>query len=197
MEPETKNFKIIAMVRKTKSHAQLRNEIDELEAKQAYLLAKNHELQDHLNKASATAEALRQEIKNIKNKTPKWHYGLAFFGFAVGTALCASGIGLLPGALVLGVTSLILGSMIILSDACFIGYNIYRQCERIPNVSPSSHAPAIKTTTQAIPLPHPTPPSENHILISTKPLFSPRSRDVPDKKPEEQQTNPHVPSPTG
>jgi hypothetical protein len=236
LEPEIKNFEIIAMVRNTKSHEQLLKEIDELETKQAYILAKivsqkedletrathaEKQIQDfngkydtdinkmknlqlELESANATTEILRQELKNIKTKTPWWHYGLAFLGFAVGATLCASGIGLLSTALILGICTITLGLIITLSDASYMSYKIYQHCKNTPLNPPASPAPVMRITThltQTIPLPYPleskpdltTTQTEDHTPISTKPLFSPKSHRTTDKEPDKQQTNRKTP----
>ncbi len=238
LEPETKNIAMIADVRKTKSREQLLKEIDELEIRQAYILAEiasqknlleirtidaekqlhnlhskygndikkmanvqhalettNEALQNNLNKANMTAAILEQELYSLKHKTPWWHYGLAVFGFFVGAALCTSGIGLLPGAFVLGVCTLTLSGVITFSSLSYIGYLGYHHCKDINDDAPASSAPAMKITTnltQTIDLPHPlelksnsTPvTSKSSAPISTKPMFTPKLPPITENEAE-------------
>jgi hypothetical protein len=249
-EQETKNIDLQTMVRSTKSPEQLLKEIDELENRQAHVLAqisvqknslevralsaekkfqdldnryaddmhkeakiqlelesKNQLLQENLNTAQATIEKQRHELNNIRitqNKTPWWHYGLACLGFAVGTALCASGMGALAGAPIVGICSLILGGAIILGDSCYVGYSIYHHCKsKSDSDDPTSPAPTMRITTnltQTIPLPNPpelspshTPAqSEEQTFISTKPMFSPKLRRVTDKDGNKEKISPKI-----
>lgn len=250
LDPEIKNIEIVTMVKNTKSHEQLLKEIDELETKHGYILAKavshkealearaieaekqvqdlkgkydtdihqmkslqlklestNQQLQENLIKANATIETLRHELINVKSSIPWWHYGFASLGFAIGAALCSSGVGLLVGAPILGISTIVLSGIIMSSSLSYAVYNLYRHCKHDNNDPPPvSLAPDKRITTnliQTIPLPHPRElksnpimQSNDHTSLSTKPLFSPKSQPAKGNEPNKEEKNTFTPSPT-
>lgn len=169
--------------------------IKEAETIQHSLEADNQQLKNKLNYANDIAEDINKSLTHVKRKFQWLYYGLALLGIIIGTVLCVSGIGLIAGAPILGISTLVLGGLMLLMDMSFIGYHIYRSCKGDAPTAPSASAEEItRIPTQRIsfpPLPKKAP--DDTVLLSTKSLHRPllSNTDKEEIKPVHHSLNMH------